>query len=230
VVRRRREGGAGVIEVAGPAGSGKSTVSSVLTSRAEVLGASVWNLPRSLYAASAVRVLPAIANLVGATRLLLHEEIGLLIRLEALDTFLRRLPEESQRVVVLDEGPVFAFAWFRVVGHACFRDGRRDAWWRDVLAHWATRLDTIVLLDGADALLVDRLRARRKDHPLKGSSDEELYAFAEAYRRAFDWVVAAMTADGGPRVVTLESNGAPPEHIAERVLAACPPQEPVHAD
>jgi broad-specificity NMP kinase len=123
---------------------------------------------------------------------------------------------------------VFAFAWFRVVGHPCFRDGRRDAWWHSALAHWAKRIDTIVLLDGADALLVDRLRSRRKDHPLKASSDQELYAFAEAYRHAFDWVVAAMTAQGGPRVVTLESNGARPERIAERVLAAC--QEPVHAD
>jgi hypothetical protein len=34
-------------------------------------------------------------------------------------------------------------------------------------------------------------------------------------------VLAGLTARGGPKVVTLESNGAPPEDLAERVLAAC---------
>jgi len=118
---------------------------------------------------------------------------------------------------------VFAFAWFRVLGHPCFRDGRRDAWWRAALAHWAARLDVIVLLDGADRLLVDRLRSRTKDHPLKSSSDLELYAFAAAYRRQFEWVISGLTAQGGtgPKVISLESNGAPPAELAARVLAAC---------
>ena len=159
-----------VVEVAGPAGSGKSTVSRWLTQRSQVVAASIWGLPRPLYAASAVRVLPAIGALVGAARWLPWEETEQLIR-----------------------------------------------------------LDAIVLLDGADPLLVERLRSRAKAHPLKQSSDEELYEFAAAYRRAFEWVIAGMTAGGrAPKVVALESNGAPPEELAEQVLAAC--QETVHAD
>ena len=220
-----------VVEVAGPAGSGKTTVSRILTERSQVVAASIWGLPRPLYAASAVRVLPAIGALVGAARWLPWEETEQLIRLDALDVFLQRLPEpeRSRRVVVLDEGPVFAFAWFRVLGHPCFRDGRRDAWWRRALTHWAERLDAIVVLDGADPLLVDRLRSRAKAHPLKQSSDQELYEFAAVYRRAFAWVIAGMTAQGrAPKVISLESNGAPPHELADRVLAAC--QETVHAD
>jgi len=220
-----------VVEVAGPAGSGKSTVSRLLTARSQVVATSIWGLPRPLYAASAVRVLPDIGALVGAARWLPWEETEQLIRLDALDVFLRRLPapEREGGVVVLDEGPVFAFAWFRVLGHPCFRDGRRAAWWRRVLTHWAARLDAIVVLDGADPLLVDRLRSRAKAHPLKQSSDQELYEFAAAYRRAFAWVIAGMTAGGrAPKVISLESNGAPPEELANRVLAAC--EETVHAD
>ena len=217
-----------VVEVAGPAGSGKSTVSRLLTERAQVVTTSIWGLPRPLYAASAVRVLPAIGALVGAARWLPWEETEQLIRLDALDQFLRRIPEGDRSVVVLDEGPVFAFAWFRVLGPPCFRDGRRDAWWRGVLAHWAARLDVIVLLDGADPLLVDRLRSREKDHPLKSSSDRELYEFAAAYRREFEWVISGLTAqETGPKVISLESNGAPPEELAAQVLAAC--QETAHA-
>lgn len=216
-----------VVEVVGPAGSGKTTVSHLLAARSEVVGASVWNLPRPLYAASAVRTLPAIGALLGAARWLPWEETEQLIRLDALDVFLRRLPEGG--VVVLDEGPVFAFAWFRVLGHPCFRDGRRDDWWRRALAHWAERLDAIVLLDGADPLLVERLRSRAKPHPLKQRSDQELYEFAAAYRHAFEWVIAGMTAGGNPpKVIALESNGAPPDELAERVLAVC--QETVHAE
>jgi hypothetical protein len=225
-----------VVEVAGPAGAGKSTVSRLLTERSQAVAASIWGLPRPLYAASAVRMLPAIGALVGAARWLPWEETEQLIRLDALDVFLDRFdhlrePARSRSVVVLDEGPVFAFAWFRVLGHPCFRDGRRDAWWRRTLTHWAARLDAIVVLDGADPLLVERLRSRAKPHPLKQSSDQELYEFAAAYRGAFDWVIAGMTAGGGsrlPKVIALESNGAPPAELAERVLAAC--QETVHAE
>jgi hypothetical protein len=188
-------------------------------------------LPHPLYAASAVRTLPEIGALVGAARWLPWEETEQLIRLDALDVYLRRVQGNGRgpSVVVLDEGPVFAFAWFRVLGHPCFRDGRRDAWWRRVLAHWAARLDAIVLLDGADPLLVQRLRSRAKGHPLKTSSDQELYAFAAAYRGAFDWVIAGLTAGGGgPKVFSLESNGARPEELADRVLAAS--QGTVHGD
>lgn len=217
-----------VLEVAGPAGAGKSTVSRLLTERSQVVATSIWGLPRRLYAASAVRVLPAIGALVGAARGLPWDEAEQFIRLDALDLFLRRLPARDRSVVVLDEGPVFAFAWFRVLGHPCFRDGRRDAWWRRTLTHWAERLDAIVVLDGADPLLVERLRSRAKAHPLKQSSDQELYAFAAAYRRAFDWVIAGLTAGGGPKVISLESNGAPPKELAERVLAAC--RDTVHAE
>ena len=219
-----------IVEVAGPAGSGKSTVSHLLTQRAQVVATSIWGLPRPRYAASAVRVLPDIGALIAAARWLPWEETEQLIRLDALDVTLDRLPdpEGERRVVLLDEGPVFAFAWFRVLGHPCFRDGRRDAWWRRVLTHWAERLDAIVVLDGADPVLVNRLRSRAKEHPLKESSDQELYEFAAAYREAFAWVIAGMTAGGhAPRVISLESNGAPPEQLADRVLAVC--QDTVHA-
>jgi RecA/RadA recombinase len=218
-----------VIEVAGPAGAGKTTVARQLAARPQFVGASVWDLPRLLYAASAVRISPAIAALIGATRWLPREETEQLIRLDALDQFLRHVPDGDGSVVVLDEGPVFAFAWFRVLGHPCFRDGRRDAWWRAALAHWAARLDVIVLLDGADPVLVDRLRSRAKDHPLKSSSDQELYDFAAAYRREFAWVIAGLTTntEAGPRVISIESNGAPPEELAARILAAC--QQTAHA-
>jgi hypothetical protein len=177
-----------------------------------------------------VRVAPSVAALIGAARWLPWEETEQLIRLDALDLFLERLSgngADDKTVVLLDEGPVFAFAWFRVLGHPCFRDGRRNAWWRRVLAHWAARLDVIVLLDGADPLLVDRVRTRTKAHPLKHSPDQQLYEFAAAYRREYSWVLSGLTAHGGPRVVTLQSNGTPPEELAERVLAAC--REAVHA-
>ena len=213
-----------VVELAGPAGVGKSTVTSLLMARPHTVRASIWALPRSLYAASAARTTPALAALVGAARWVPWEEMKQLIRVDALNLHLRRLPqggEDDKTVVVLDEGPVFAFAWLRVLGHPCFRDGRRDAWWRRVLARWASRLDAIVLLDGGDSLLVDRLRSRAKEHPYKNRPDEELYEFAAAYRREFAWVISGLTAHGGPKVVWLESNGAPPEDVAERVLATC---------
>src|SRR6266700_2208743 len=84
-----------VLEVAGPAGSGKTTVTQLLTARPHIVSASVWNLPKPLYAASAVRALPAIGALIGASRWIPREETEQLIRLEALDVFLSGLLERG---------------------------------------------------------------------------------------------------------------------------------------
>jgi len=216
-----------VVELAGPAGAGKSTVWWLLTTRARVVHASVWNLPLPLLVASALRMLPAMAAVVRRSRRLPWEELKQMIRLDALRGHLRRLPAAPDNLILMDEGAVLAMSWLRVLGPACFRDGRMDDWWHNTLDAWAPMLDGIVLLDAPDAVLVQRIRTRAKSHPYKNRPEAEINQFSAAYRGAFSWVIAGLTARGDARVVTMESNGSEPVEIAERVLAAF--EDAVHA-
>jgi len=215
-----------VIEVVGPAGSGKSTVARLLTARAGVARAGVWGLPRPLLTASVLRTLPATATLLRRSRALPLEEMMMLVRLDALAQFLRR--KVNGDLIVLDEGPVFGLSWLRVAGHRCISDGRFDGWWRHALDHWADVLHAIVMLDAPDPLLARRIYARTQPHRYKGRPEPEFYEFSAVFRSAFDWVLAGLAARGGPRVVTLASDGVTPGELAHRICAAL--EEPTHAD
>ena len=225
-----------IVELVGPAGSGKTTVGEALTRRAGIARASVpvapyhscpsvWGLPRPLVAAAAIRTLPDVAALVRCASALPWEEMKMLIRLDALDQFLR--PERNGALTVLDEGPVFALSWLRVWGDGCITNGRFDAWWQRTLDHWAERLHTIVLLDAADPLLAERIRVRAQPHRYKDESAGEISRFSAVFRRAFAWVLAGLASRGGPRVVALPSDSMTPSELAEQILAVL--QEAVHA-
>jgi len=209
-----------VVELAGPAGAGKSTVWRVLTTRARLVHASVWDLPRPLLVASALRMLPAMTAVVRRSRALPWEHLKQMVRLDALRSYLHRLRSAQHDLILMDEGAVLGMSWLRVLGPACFRDGRMDGWWHRTLDAWAPLLDGIVLLDAPDAVLVHRIRTRAQRHPFKNRPESEINQFSASYREAFTWVIAGLTARGGAQVVTMESNGAGPTDIAERVLTA----------
>src|SRR6267142_2840828 len=114
-----------VVELVGPAGVGKSALAERLLARHDVVRASVWNLPRALLLESGVRSLPQLVRLCIVTRALPREELKQIVRLNALRLFVRRRVAGA-RVVVLDEGPVFALSWLRVFGHPRLQNKRAD--------------------------------------------------------------------------------------------------------
>jgi hypothetical protein len=216
-----------VVELVGPAGAGKSTVLHLITTRASLVHASVWDLPRPLLIASAIRTLPTMIAVVARSGALPWEELKQIIRLDALRHHLDRLRCTNDQGIVMDEGPVLGMAWLRVLGPSCFCDGRMDRWWERTLNAWAPMLDGIVLLDAPDPVLVHRIRTRSKSHEYRDRPDEELIQFLAAYRRALGWVSGGMNARAGTLVIPIDSDSAEPVEIADRVLATL--EDTVHA-
>jgi shikimate kinase len=213
-----------VVELVGPWGAGKGTFIASLAAagdRSLRLGLGVWTLPRLLLLVGSVQLLPTLLRLYRAARRILWQETKQLIKLRALHHQLRLQRFTRHRVVVLDEGPVFALSWLHSVADRAATNGGLAAWWPDALRQWARTLDLVIVLDAPNPVLAERIRLRERDHPLKHTSDPEVAESLDRYRAACERVLSDLQAqDGGPTVLTFRTDQESPERIADRLLAA----------
>ncbi|HYY60348.1 MAG TPA: hypothetical protein VE756_03065 [Burkholderiales bacterium] len=198
-----------VVELVGPAGAGKTTLAQGVSAVDSTVrsGLSLWGLPRRRLTRSALALVPTILGATFNRTPLRPGEMGQMIRLGAL----RSVVEEEatrHRVIILDEGPVFALSWLDVFFS---RNGEPvpAAWRRRVVAEWARLLDVVVFIDASDITLADRIRTREKPHMVKGLPDEEIFGFSAGFRRAFERAIEELAQAGHIVVDTLKTDAAP---------------------
>ena len=208
-----------VVELVGPAGAGKTTLARGVTAADSTVrsGLSLWGLPRRRLFRSAVALLPTILG-AGIRRTPLRAgELAQMIRLGALR---REVEDEAarHRVIILDEGPVFALSWLEVFFS---RNGDRvpASWRRRVVAEWATLLDVVVFIDASDITLASRIRTREKSHMVKGLPDEEIFGFSAGFRRAFERAIGELAQAGHIVVDTLKTDAGPVDDNTAQLMA-----------
>ena len=197
-----------LVELIGPAGVGKSTMLSTLPEQDPAVerGPNLWGLPRPLLLASALELLPTFVGAAVTGHPFKPAEMGQMVRLGALERAVSRAPSGDASAVLIDEGPVFALAWFQVFFGADSDPWRRK-WRRAATNAWARRLHGVVRMDAPDAELARRIRQRAKEHMVKHRSDGEISDFMTRFRAAYDAVLGEMTASGGPRIGEVPSCG-----------------------
>ncbi|HXM37882.1 MAG TPA: hypothetical protein VN908_04380 [Gemmatimonadales bacterium] len=224
------QGRAVIVELVGPAGAGKSTLAQGVSTADPTIraGLSLWGLPRPRLFESALALLPTIigAALGGRRSRLKWGEMTQMVRLGALRRVVHR-EAKNHRIIILDEGPVFALSWLEVF---FARNGDRvpAAWRRRVIADWALLLDVVVFIDASDVTLAERIRTREKDHMMKDLPDEEIYGFSAGFRKAFDRVIAELTKAGHLVVDALSTDRSAPQQSAARLMAALKPRRNGH--
>ena len=206
------------VELVGPAGVGKSTLSAALLRRYDAVPGTIWGRPVLPLLWNGVRLLPTFAGLCWYARSPLWDESRHMVRLRTVHHALRQGSLGSEEAIVFDEGPIFALAWLRGFGHETMRSRPSERWWQMALAEWAGAIDAIVVLDAPDATLARRIRARPQPHEVKEFSDPEISAWMARFRAALGWVLAELAAQGGPVVLRLATDRTSPERVAERLL------------
>jgi thymidylate kinase len=209
-----------VVELVGPAGAGKTTLAQGVSAVDPTVraGLSLWGLPRTKLVEAAVPLLPRfIASGIVPSRRLQWAEMAQMVRLGALRRVVRD-EARKHRVILLDEGPVFALSWLEVF---FARNGDRAvSWRRRAIADWASLLDVVVFIDASDSTLAQRIRTREKDHMVKDSSDEEIYGFAAGFRKAFDRVIAEISKAGHLVVDALRTDRGAEDENTQRLMVA----------
>lgn len=206
-----------LIELTGPAGVGKSTLTISLLQRLEAAPGTIWGQPAASLLGNGLGMLPTIAGLCLRARVPLWDEARHIVRLRTLRRALSG-SEDQADVLIFDEGPIFALAWLRGFGHETFRTESSANWWRAVLLEWAAMMDAVVVLDAPDSLLARRIRTRPAGHEVKEFLDPEISLWMARFRAALDWVLAEMTRLGGPEVLRLSTAEQPSERLVEQLL------------
>jgi nicotinamide riboside kinase len=209
-----------IVELAGPAGAGKSTLVQRVIAR-DARGAaalSIWGLPRLELLRSAIALIPTACRAALGGRPLRLAELAQMMRL---DTLRRAVARAARRhpVVLLDEGAVFGLSWLEVF-FGRNGDPGFAAWRRRSITGWAELLDLVVLVDAADPALAERIRTREKPHPVKHRPDAVIYDFTATFRAAFDHVLKDLRGAGDVRVCGLATDRDHPDGGTANLLAA----------
>lgn len=216
-----------VVEVAGPAGAGKTTLTRALADRRSDLCVGI-----ALSRIDLIRAYGSATAAIGPTYLRRFRGTRWFSRGESrgmayLGAWRRRLAQDRPAqgaacgtgVRVLDHGPIYRLVRLSEFGPPVTASAAFRAWWEVSLAQWASTLDIVVWLDASDEVLLGRVRSRERAHPMRDASATDGAAFLARYRAGYDAVMARL-AVCGLRLLRFDTERCTPDRIADLVLTA----------
>ena len=214
-----------MVELVGPAGAGKTTLSRVLSQRSEriVVGADI-ELRKVEHAPVFVRnaplLLPLFLRPCRHSRWFTWDEIKAMVYLKGWHRVFRGQASREGAIVLLDHGPVFRLATLNAFGPDRLRNPAAESWWTDMFKHWAFILDMVIWLDAPDVVLEERINARNQRHTVKGKTEHEVSQFLARYRTSYRQTLSKLTAHGRLKLFRFDTNQTSIEAIVDEVLVA----------
>jgi shikimate kinase len=206
-----------LIEVAGPAGCGKTTLVSSLSSRLPIRPG-VTPCDRSCIPV-ALRLLPLLpAGYVWGE--LRHgrippEMLRSMVYLESWLSERSRRAYHDSAPVLYDHGPFFRLATLQALGP---RGTGLRRWWESMRDAWSGAITLVVWLDAPDEVLLERIRTRDREHACKRMSDDEARAWLGRYRDAFDAALEVLEERRPADVIRYDTSARSPGEIADSLL------------
>lgn len=211
-----------LVEIMGPAGSGKSTLVRALCAQDDRVVAGL-DLAKMRYVRPLLRKLgvffPVWLRNHREDRWLDRREIRSIARLETWSQALDAQRKSDQPVTLFDHGPLYRLARFREFGPALTHSEPFQRWWHDSLSWWHDSLDLVVCLEAPDEVLLRRVEERGHWYLSGSHSSEEKHDFLARYRRAFDEILQRRDSHV-PKVLRIRSDEKSVDEIAAEVLAA----------
>jgi hypothetical protein len=193
-----------VVELAGPAGAGKTTLADTLRQQDEriVVGLPVSRLGILAGLGGAAATL-ARARMAAPGRWWTRGELRSVAYLRAWQG-----PAASRdETVLLDHGPAFRLAYL-LDGPPMAHTASFQSWWTRTGVSWGRLLHAVILLDAPDDVLLRRIDERDRGHRIRGVGRGDGAAFLARYRAAYDAVLDVLGA-AGTRVIRVDTSTTP---------------------
>lgn len=215
-----------IVELVGPAGAGKTTLSRFLSqcdkkiqTAPEIELRKIEHIP--IFLADIPFLLSIFLRRSRSSRWFTWEELKYIVYLRRWPRLLRHQATDNDTVLLLDHGPVFKLATLNEFGPEKINCQSVKDWWGDVLDQWARTLDMIIWLDAPDSVLMERINHREQRHDVKAKSEQEVFQFLTRYRCSYEQVLAKLTANGRPILLRFDTNQVSIEQITDRLLVTC---------
>jgi len=212
-----------VLEIAGPAGAGKSTLVRALLARDRRM--QVVQLPHRVqlapfYARRAAELLPTYLLHYRGTRWFTRQEAKAMALVEAWQRRVEASPSHDDRIWLFDQGPVFRLAVMSGLGPPIVRSRVFTDLLKGWARSWSDRLDLVVWLSAPDDVLLHRIRTRPQNHAVKGWLDDPALRRIGQYGSAIQRVIEELASSSSILVLKFDTGSWSPESIADGVLSA----------
>jgi len=132
-------------------------------------------------------------------------------------SILRKESDDSGRVIVLDQGPIYLLAEMRLFGPEYLRQKTAERLWQVLYSRWANILHLVIWLDAANDVLLDRIRTRQQEHIVKSEPAALVHEFLERYRAEYDSILSNLTSQrAGIKVLQFDTERQHTQDIAKQ--------------
>ena len=215
-----------VVEIVGPAGSGKTTLFQALDCYAGSI--QLGNFPdvrkvteAPFFISNGLRLIPNLLRLYRPdSRQLTRREFAWMSILNGWSARLRKESNGGNKVIILDQGPVYLITEMRLFGPGYLRQKSAERLWQSLYECWSSTLDMVVWLDAADDVLLGRIRTRQQEHIVKTQPAPVVYEFLGRYRTEYESILSILTAKNTDlKVLKFDSRQLQPQDILNQFLA-----------
>jgi cytidylate kinase len=212
-----------VVEILGPAGSGKTTILNALSRRDTKIRPD-FPLSRTekipYLISNTFTLLPTYLRQYRNTRWFDRREIRSMVYLKAGLHVLGQQVSNNGRVTVLDHGPIYRLAFLREFGPEITNSQSYKLWWESLFKEWVTTLDIVIWLDAPNDILWKRIRARDRWHMIKDKCEHEAFEFLTRYRASFEQTIAESRIYCQIKLLRFDTSQESVERTSEKILAA----------